>query len=264
MSKKLNLIPMFLIILGLSFAIIGGCGGNGNGSDSDSDSDSDSEIEGGGSEDVVENVGCPEINLNSDICDPSIGPFTLEIDNPFFPLVVGSQLILEGVDDEGTEIRLVTTVLDETEEVAGITTRVVEEDEFEDGERVETSRNFFAQAPDGTVCYFGEDVDDFEDGVVVDNSGEWRAGENGAVPGIIMPGDPQVGDVFSQEGAPGLAEDQAEIISLGDTYNVEAGTFSNTLTSEDCNPLEEDSFDEKVYFSGIGLAIDEDAELVSF
>lgn len=45
---------------------------------------------------------------------------------------------------------------------------------------------------------------------------------------------------------------------------MEARTFTDTLTSEDCNLLEEDSFDEKVYFSGIGLAIDEDAELISF
>lgn len=258
MSKKLNLLPIFFIIVGLSFALIGGCGGGSNGSDSDSDS------EGGGIGDVEENVGCPETNLDLSVCDPGGGPFTLEIDNPFFPLVVGSQLILEGVDDEGTEIRIVTTVLDETEEVAGVMTRVVEEDEFEDDERVETSRNFFAQAPDGTVCYFGEEVNDFEDGVIVDNSGEWRAGEDGAVPGIIMPADPQVGDVFSQEGAPGVAEDQAEIIAEGETFNVEAGTFTDTLRTEDCNPLEEDSIDEKVYFSGIGLAIDEDAELVSF
>lgn len=251
MKKGLKVFYFLLLTAGLSFSLLGGC----DGSNSDSNgSDNSDEM----------SSSCPETNLDIAVCDPSAGPFTLEIDNPFFPLAVGSQLILEGVDDEGTEVMIVTTVLDETEIVAGITTRVVEEDEFEDGERVETSRNFFAQAPDGTVCYFGEDVNDFEDGMIVDNSGEWRAGENGAVPGIIMPADPMVGDIFSQEGAPGVAEDQAEIVAEGETFDVEAGTFTDTLRTEDCNPLEEDSIDEKVYFSGIGLAIDEDAELVSF
>ena len=50
-------------------------------------------------------------------------------------------------------------MLDDTEVVAGIETRVVEEKEWEDGEVIEVSRNFFVQAPDGTVCYYGEDVD---------------------------------------------------------------------------------------------------------
>ncbi|MCH8029470.1 MAG: hypothetical protein IH874_06020 [Candidatus Dadabacteria bacterium] len=180
------------------------------------------------------------------------------------PLVVGIVLVLEGVDDEGVEIRLEITVLDETEEVAGVTTRVMEAAEFEDGELIEVSRNFFAQAPDGTVCYFGEAVNDFEDGEIVGHEGEWRAGKNGNLPGIFMPADPQVGDVYQQENAPGIAEDQAEVVALGEPIDVPAGMFDDTLTTEDCNPLEDGATDEKVFVRGIGLAIDEDAELTEF
>lgn len=252
MRAWLNFLPFLILIAGISFLLIGGCDG--------SDTNDSDAMDGGGEM----ASSCPDTNLDISVCDPSAGPFSLEIDNPFFPLVAGSQSILEGVDDEGTEIMIVITVMDETEEVAGVTTRIVEEDEFEDGERVETSWNYYGQAPDGTVCYFGEDVDDFEDGEIVGNSGQWRAGENGNVPGIIMPADPQIGDIFSQEGAPGIAEDQAEILAIGETFEVEAGSFTDTLRTEDCNPLEEGSIDEKVYFSGIGLGIDEDAELVSF
>ncbi|NIP38778.1 MAG: hypothetical protein GWO07_08550 [Candidatus Dadabacteria bacterium] len=172
--------------------------------------------------------------------------------------------MLEGEDDEGTEIMIVITVLDDTEMVAGVETRVVEEDEFEDGERVETSWNYYAQAPDGTVCYFGEDVADFEDGEVVGHDGAWRAGEDGNLPGIIMPADPMVGDIFRQEDAPGTALDQAEIIALGELLELdELGDFEDTLTTEDCNPFDGET-DEKVYISGMGIAVDEDAELVSF
>ena len=236
-----------LFSFALCFMAIGGCNGSGGGGN------------GGG------NGGpCPDTNLGIEVCDPGAGPFSLIIDNEFFPLFVGDVLTLEGEDDEGTFLEIIITVLDETEVVAGVTTRVVEETEFEDGELVEISRNFFAQAPDGTVCYFGEDVEDFEDGEVVGNEGQWRAGVDGALPGIIMPGNPQVGQVFMQESAPGIAEDQAEIVAQGEEIDVPAGMFSDTLTALDCNPLEDGEVDEKVYVGGIGLAIDEDAELVSF
>ncbi len=211
----LKRIGVSIISLAISFLVIGGCS---------------SSNKGGG--------GCPETNLSISVCDPSAGPFSLIIDNGFFPLVVGDELVLEGEDNEGTFLEVIITVLDETELVAVITTRIVEEAEFEDGEVVEISRNFYAQAPDGTVCYFGEDVDDFEDGVIVGHGGEWRAGENGNLPGIIMPGNPEVGQIFQQEAAPGIAEDQAEIIALGETIEVPAGTFSDTLTTLDCNPME--------------------------
>ena len=73
-------------------------------------------------------------NLDITACDPTEGPFTLEIDNPYFPLEAGTQWVLEG-DDGGTAVRLVITVLAETEEVAGVTTRVLEEREAQRGGR---------------------------------------------------------------------------------------------------------------------------------
>jgi hypothetical protein len=63
---------------------------------------------------------------------------------------VGLLHVLTGVD-EGVARRLEIRVLDQTELVAGVTTRVLEERDFEAGELVEVSRNFFVQAPDGTV-----------------------------------------------------------------------------------------------------------------
>jgi hypothetical protein len=147
--------------------------------------------------------------------------------------------------------------------VAGVNTRVLVETEFEDDVLVEQSRNFYAQAPDGTVCYFGEDVDIYEDGEIVSHDGAWRAGEDGNLPGIQMPGDPEIGMIFQQEFAPGIAEDQTEILAFGEQIDVPAGMFSDTLTTEDCNPLDKTT-DLKFYVDGIGLAIDEFAELISF
>jgi hypothetical protein len=54
------------------------------------------------------------------------------------------------------------------------------------------------------------------------------------------------------------------VVAFGEAISVPAGDFDDTLTAEDCNPLEDAETDEKVYVSGIGLAIDEDAELISY
>ena len=252
--RPLNRLSLMFALCLSVFFVLGLIGCNGGGSSGGGG--------GGGGGNGSKQV-CADLTVDSSVCDPEAGPFSLVIDNEFFPLVVGTKLVLEGEED-GEPLRVEITVLDETEEVAGVTTRVVEEAEYEDGEIVEVSRNFYAQAPDGTVCYFGEDVDDYEDGEIVSNEGAWRAGEDGNLPGIIMPANPTIGMVFQQEDAPDLAEDQAGVIDLGETIDVPAGIFDDTLTTEDCNPLEDGSTDEKVYVRGIGLVIDEAVELISF
>ena len=65
---------------------------------------------------------------------------------------------------------------EDTELVDGVLTREVVEREKEDGELVEISYNYFAHCREtGDVWYFGEDVDDYEGGVIVGHGGAWRA-----------------------------------------------------------------------------------------
>ena len=64
-----------------------------------------------------------------------------------------------------------------------------------DGRITEVALDRYAQADDGSVWYLGEDVYDYEDGTVVVTEGTWLAGRDGP-PAMIMPGDPQVGQVF--------------------------------------------------------------------
>jgi hypothetical protein len=195
-------------------------------------------------------------------CDPATGTFTLEVTNPYLPLLPGRQLVLEGKDGSKSA-RVQITVLDEIEVVAGVDTRVVEEREWIDDELVEVSRNFVAQAADGSVCYFGEAVDDYRDGEVVGHGGEWRAGENGARPGILMPGDPEVGTSHKQEVAPGVAEDASVVKAIGRPFTVPAGTFDDTLETRDVDPIG-GGVDPKRYARGVGLIVDEGLELTSY
>jgi hypothetical protein len=219
---------------------------------------------GGGKGGDEEEAECPATTIDIIVCDPAAGLFTdpLNIDNEWFPLVVGTQWVLEGMED-GELVHVEITVLNETEDVAGITTRVMEEAEWIDGELAEISRNFFAQTDDGTVCYFGEDVDIYENGVVVSNEGEWRAGVGGNLPGIFMPGNPQLVDIYANEVAPGVAEDQAEVIDFGEEVDVPAGIFDDTITIEECNPLEDAEKDTKVFERNLGIVIDGPTELIS-
>ena len=187
--------------------------------------------------------------------------FALDSSNPFYPLTVGSTWYLRGEED-GATLELRTSVLDETVDVGGVTTRVVEEVEWEDGELVEISRNFVAATPDGTICYFGEDVDDYEDGEIVSSGGEWRADEPGNYPGILFPASPRPGTRFQMEGAPGVAEDMGKIVGSG-PVTVPAGRFTDTVRILERNPLDGD-FDFKVYAGGVGIVIDGPLELVSY
>jgi len=181
--------------------------------------------------------GQSEKKLDSEVlCAPDRTDFTLDSLNPWFPIgPVCQQWVLEGEED-GEFIHVEITVLDETEDVAGVTTRVVEEAEWVDGELLEVSRNFFVGTEEGTVCYFGEDVDIFGDGV--SHAGAWRADDPGNHPGIIMPGDPTPGMKFLTEGAPGIAEDVFKIIGRGRPIEAPFGEFEDFIRVEESNPLE--------------------------
>jgi hypothetical protein len=178
--------------------------------------------------------------------------------NSYFILEPGFQLVLEGGDT-----KLQVTVLDETKTVGGITTRVVEEREWKDGELYEVAKNYFALC-EGTndVFYFGEDVDFYEKGKVVKHDGTWHAGVNGNQPGLIMPGTPKVGMKYYQEIAPKIAMDRAEIVSLTDTCKTPAGTFSKCMKVKETTPLEPLVSEYKYYAPGIGLVRDADLRLV--
>lgn len=185
--------------------------------------------------------------------------------NPYWPLLPGYVLVIEGEEDDDGEIVTIRhriTVTGDTQMIDGVLTRVVEEYETEDEELVEISYNFVAHCREtGDVWYFGEDVEDYEDGEIVGRGGEWRAGVDGAKPGILMPGTPILGARFYEEFAPN-AQDRAEIKSMGDAITVPVGAFVDTLTTEETNALEPGDVAEKVYAAGVGIVRDETLELI--
>jgi len=83
---------------------------------------------------------------------------------------------------------------------------------FINDEMVEDTFDWFAQDDEGNVWYLGEDTHEYENGVPVNAKGAWEYGKDGALPGIVMPAEPAVGDSLRQEYLAGDAEDMFEIL----------------------------------------------------
>ena len=182
-------------------------------------------------------------------------------ENRYWSLKPGRYVVLGSLEADGSEL-VVISVLDETEMVDGIETRVIEEREYKDGELAEISRNFFAMAEETKdVFYFGEDVDYYENGEVINHAGEWRAGRNNARPGLYMPANPVVGMKYYMEYDPGTAMDRAEVFDTGATVETPKGTFDNCLVVTESSPLEPDDESYKRYAPDVGMIFDDGLEV---
>ena len=184
-------------------------------------------------------------------------------ENPYFILKPGYVLTLEGRED-GQAVRLVVTVLNETKNVGGVETRIVEERETQGGALAEISRNYLAiERSTNNVYYFGEDVDIYKAGKVVAHEGAWLHGSNKAKFGLMMPGAPVVGLRYYQELAPGVAMDRAQVVSLSERLTTPAGAFEKCLKTDETTPLEPGTREFKLYAPGVGLIKDGTLVLVS-
>lgn len=197
--------------------------------------------------------------------DPNINPANfvdpLEIGvsvaaNTYMPLLQGFTRIYESGDETIT-----VTVTSETIDIMGVKCIVVRDTVEEDGVLIEDTVDWFAQDIAGNVWYFGEISKNYEEGMLVDLDGSWKAGSEGAKAGIVMKAAPQVGDVYRQEWALGEAEDMGEVLSLSASATSPAADCNNNcLQTRDFTPLEPDVNENKFYAPGIGVIVALDVE----
>jgi hypothetical protein len=187
--------------------------------------------------------------------------------NPYFILQPGYQLVFAGIEDN-EPLNVTVTVSNETKVVGdGIVTRAVEERvvNSETGELKELTKDYYAICEQtNSVFYFGEDVDNYEDGKLVNHEGSWLHGSGNARAGLIMPGTVLLGSRYYQEIAPDIAMDKAEIIGVNQTVNVPAGTFSGVIQMKETNDLEPGIEEDNLHAPGIGQVIDTELKLVSY
>ena len=178
--------------------------------------------------------------------------FSAEIDNPYWPMKPGTRWTYRE-SEGGEELTVVVIVTGDTKKLAnGITARVVRDTVTQDGDIVEDTFDWYAQDADGNVWYMGEDTAEFENGKVSSREGSWEAGVDGALPGVIMPADPEPGMKYRQEYYEGEAEDNGEVLSLDEMAEVPFGHFTDLLLTKDTIAIEPDVLEYKLYAKGIG------------
>ena len=177
--------------------------------------------------------------------------FIPRIDNPYWPMAPGTRWVSREFDFEGLQ-RVTVTVLERTRDIEGIEATVVHDVVSERGELVENTFDWYAQDVCGNVWYLGENTKEYENGEVVSMAGSWEHGVDGAMAGVIVPGDPQVGLTYRQEYYAGEAEDTGQTMSLDEQAQVPFGHFRNVFLTRDYTPLEPKVLEYKLYAEGVG------------
>ena len=162
-----------------------------------------------------------------------------KITNPLFPISELRSAVLSG-HVEGKPFHTETTLLPVTRIVEWngqrVETLVSQYTAFLGGRIEEVALDKYAQADDGSVWYFGEDVYDYRSGDIVSREGTWIAGPEHP-PAMIMPAHPQTGDVYRSENSPGLVFEEVtvrriRVIVSGPTGRVEGAMIGSELHSD--------------------------------
>lgn len=186
------------------------------------------------------------------------------IDNPYFPVLPGPARAYQGTDEDGLTERSVVSFAGPGRTLLGVETTALRDRETLDGVLFEETLDYYAQDDAGNVWYMGEDTTNYRydaDGnfVGTDTASAWLAGENGAEPGYVMPGEPVVGLAYYQEfAAADAALDAAEIFALGRTVEVAGVIYEDVLVTLEGTELEPDLRELKSYAPGIGLILVEE------
>jgi hypothetical protein len=175
------------------------------------------------------------------------------VTNPLFPISNLHSAILNGKVD-GKPFKVETTLLPETRIVEWIDGQCVETlvsqyVAYLNGRIEEVALDFYAQADDGSVWYFGEDVFNYNDGVVEDLEGTWLAGKEGPA-AMIMPADPKVGNVFLPENIPGFVFEEVTVKAVDQTVPGPHGPVHGAMVSEELH--QDGSLEEKIFAPGYG------------
>ena len=178
------------------------------------------------------------------------------ITNEWLPLQPGRRWIEDGVTIEGGERiphRIVFTVTSLTKKIEGIPTVVAYVEDYTDGELVEKEIAFYAQDDEGTVWYFGEHPEEYEDGEFV-AAPTWIAGIADAKPGVKVFADPATQTQAIYQGwAPEVDwNDYGRLDEHQDQDCVTAGCFDNVYRFAESSDEDPGFFQLTSYAKGIG------------
>jgi hypothetical protein len=209
---------------------------------------------------IAVSLGCARAQSNDHpavTLDPGRFTRSVQIDNPWMPLVPGTRLTYEGtsVEDDGSTVphRIVVNVTDLTKTIAGVRAAVTWDLDYSDGELVEAELAFYAQDSTGTVWYLGEYPEEYEDGKFV-AARPWIHGFEDASAGIMMQATPRVGTPSYAEGWGPAVEwsDRGQVDQMGQRTCVAKGCYEDVLVIAETSAGEPDAQQLKYYARGTG------------
>jgi hypothetical protein len=196
--------------------------------------------------------------------DLTAPPFSnpTEVTNPLFPISDLHSAILNGRID-GKPFHTETTLLPYTRAIGWppgqqTETLVSQYAAFLDGRIQEVALDYYAQADDGSVWYFGEDVADYNpQGLIAFTTDSWLAGKDGP-PAMIMPGDPKLGDAFRTENIPGVVFEEVTVKTLNKTVKGPPGPVHGAMVGQE---LHDDGMkSNKTFAPGYGEFLTRDTD----
>ena len=176
-----------------------------------------------------------------------------KVTNPLFPISNLHSAVLNGTVD-GKAFRTETTLLPWTRfiewpEGQRVETLVSQYVAYLEGRIEEVALDHYAQDDAGAVWYFGEDVFNYEDGVIADREGTWLAGRDGPA-AMIMPADPQLGDVYFPENTPGFVFEQVTVKAVGEIVQGPQGPVEGAIVGAELH--QDRSREDKTFAPGYG------------
>ncbi len=207
-------------------------------------------------------VGAAPASLGSQAIKSGAGPgwpkrlhpndFVARVDNPWFPLKPGSRWHYRGVDADGrfTDNMHVTH---RTKRIEGVRATVVHDVVLRHRKPREVTNDFYAQDRHGNVWYFGENTKELDrQGQVTSREGSFKAGRDGARPGVLFAGDPKVGTKARQEYYKGHAEDHFKVLDRNARVSVPYVSSHHAVKTKEWTPLEPGIVEHKYYVRGVG------------
>ncbi len=187
------------------------------------------------------------------------GKNSARITNRYLPISKFDRCVLRGKDGR-QRLGIVRVLQSRTKRISfgGRTVRAaVVRDTVTDlrsDRKIERTVDYFAQDRRGGVHYLGEDVNEYLKNGSVTHEGQWRAGRDGARPGLLMPANVRKGRKFKSENAHGIAVEKDTIAATGLTEKVRGETYRHVIRiREHATVPKPGEFETKTYAPGVGV-----------
>jgi hypothetical protein len=175
-----------------------------------------------------------------------------DVTNPLFPISELDRVLLLGTVDGG-DFRTETTLLAHTQtiELEGRTVEALVSQyvAWLDRRIHEVAIDWYVQDDLGAVWYLGEDVFNYDEGRVEDTDGTWLAGLDGPE-AMIMPPNPQVGDVWRPENICGFVFEEVTATATGVMVPGPQGSVSGALIVSELHM--DATTEDKIFAPGYG------------